>query len=140
MNLLVGVGAVAEATDSLRATIDSPYLQIGESKYGRPILDRGVRYEETTLEEAVKYALISIDSTMRSNKAVGPPIDLVVYAKDELRVGRRARMDTNDSHLVTLRCQWEQELRRAVQSLPTLRFNEETDESTLKHTQLPKAL
>src|SRR5207244_1620793 len=51
----------------LSATEESPYLQIGECKYGRPILDRGVRYERTTLEEAAKFALISLDSTMRSN-------------------------------------------------------------------------
>src|SRR5882757_1744586 len=50
----------------LRATEDSPFLQIGECKYGRPILDRGVRYDSTTLEDAARYALISIDSTMRS--------------------------------------------------------------------------
>src|SRR6202790_851603 len=64
----------------LRATPESPFLQIGETKYGRPILDRGVRYENTTLEEGAKYALISLDSAMRSNMTVGPPIDLVVYA------------------------------------------------------------
>src|SRR5437867_246012 len=67
----------------LMATEDSPYLQIGECKYGRPILDRGIRYDRTTLEEAAKYALISLDSTMRSNVTVGPPIDLVAYAADE---------------------------------------------------------
>ena len=69
----------------LRATEDSPYLQIGECKYGRPILDRGVRYDRTTLDDAARYALISLDSTMRSNVTVGPPIDLLVYARDELR-------------------------------------------------------
>ena len=67
----------------LAATEDSPFLQIGECKYGRPILDRGVRYERTTLEDAARYALISIDSTIRSNVTVGPPIDLLVYATDD---------------------------------------------------------
>jgi putative proteasome-type protease len=70
----------------LSATEDSPYLQIGESKYGRPILDRGIRHDRTTLEEAAKYALISLDSTMRSNATVGPPIDL-------LSMARRASLD-----------------------------------------------
>src|SRR5437868_821493 len=64
----------------LQATEDSPYLQIGETKYGRPILDRGIRYDKTTLEEAAKYALLSIDSTMKSNVTVGPPIDLLAYS------------------------------------------------------------
>ena len=63
----------------LQATEDSPYLQIGETKYGRPILDRGIRFDRTTLEEAAKYALLSIDSTMNSNVTVGPPIDLLAY-------------------------------------------------------------
>ncbi len=61
----------------LQASEDSPYLQIGETKYGRPILDRGIRFDKTTLEEAAKYALLSLDSTMRSNVTVGPPIDLL---------------------------------------------------------------
>ena len=61
----------------LQATEESPYLQIGETKYGRPILDRGIRFEKTTLEEAAKYALLSMDSTMKSNVTVGPPIDLM---------------------------------------------------------------
>ncbi len=70
----------------LRATEDSPFLQIGECKYGRPILDRGVRYDGTTLDDAARYALISLDSTMRSNVTVGPPIDLLVYGRDALRI------------------------------------------------------
>ena len=75
----------------LRATEDSPFLQIGECKYGRPILDRGIRYDRTSLEDAARYALISLDSTMRSNVTVGPPIDLLVYGRDELRIIRRRR-------------------------------------------------
>ena len=63
----------------LRASDDCPFLQIGECKYGRPILDRGIRHDRTTLEDAARYALISIDSTIRSNVTVGPPIDLLVY-------------------------------------------------------------
>lgn len=70
----------------LSATEDSPYLQIGESKYGRPILDRGVRFGVTTLEEGAKFALISLDSTIRSNVTVGPPIDLLIYRANDLKV------------------------------------------------------
>jgi putative proteasome-type protease len=111
----------------LAATEDSPYLQIGECKYGRPILDRGVRYEHTVLEEAAKYALISIDSTMRSNVTVGPPIDMVMYRTDELRVVRTRRFHTKDHDLRDIHQQWEQALRKAVQELPALRFDEHTD-------------
>src|SRR4051794_34890449 len=83
----------------LSVTEDSPYLQIGECKYGRPILDRGVRFRLTTLEEAAKFALISIDSTMRSNVTVGPPIDLAVYRSNDLRLTRYRRLTAKDPDL-----------------------------------------
>lgn len=107
----------------LCATEDSPYLQVGESKYGRPILDRGVRYDHTSLEEAAKYALISLDSTMRSNVTVGPPIDLAVYARDDLEITRHRRFSEEDPDLMIIRTQWEQTLRRGVQALPTIRVD-----------------
>jgi putative proteasome-type protease len=108
----------------LRATEDSPFLQIGECKYGRPILDRGVRYDRTTLEDAARYAMISLDSTMRSNVTVGPPIDLLVYARDELRITRYRRFREKDPDLLAVHAQWEQALRKAVQELPPVRFDE----------------
>jgi putative proteasome-type protease len=107
----------------LSATEDSPYLQIGECKYGRPILDRGVRYEQTSLEEAAKYALISLDSTMRSNVTVGPPIDVLVYGRDELVITRHRRFSENDPELRDIHLRWEQALRRAVLELPEVRFS-----------------
>ena len=107
----------------LRATEECPYLQIGELKYGRPILDRGVKFETTTLEEAAKYALISLDSTMRSNVTVGPPIDLLSYKTDELDVKNHRRFVEDDPHLMGIRRQWEQALRKAVQELPAVQFN-----------------
>ena len=109
----------------LRATEDSPFLQVGEVKYGRPILDRGVRFDRTSLDDAARYALISLDSTMRSNVTVGPPIDLMVYARDELRVTRRRRFAERDPDLVANHQQWEQALRQAVQALPPVRFDDE---------------
>ena len=107
----------------LRATDDSPYLQIGECKYGRPILDRGIRYERTTLDDASRYALISLDSTMRSNVTVGPPIDLLVYRRDELRITRQRRFSDKDPDFRAIHTQWEQALRRAVQELPSVSFD-----------------
>ncbi|WP_406700429.1 peptidase [Singulisphaera sp. Ch08] len=108
----------------LQATEDSPFLQIGECKYGRPILDRGVRYDRTTLEDAARYALISLDSTMRSNVTVGPPIDLLVYTQNELMISRQRRFMDKDPDLLAINAHWEQALRRAVQELPPVRFNE----------------
>lgn len=112
----------------LMATEDSPYLQIGECKYGRPILDRGIRYDVTTLEEGAKYALISLDSTMRSNITVGPPIDLIVYAADELALSRYRRFAANDPDLLAIRAQWEAGLRKAILVLPEVRFPSPDDE------------
>ena len=106
----------------LRASEDSPFLQIGEVKYGRPILDRGIRYEETSLEEAAKYALISLDSTMRSNATVGPPVDLLIYTADELDITRHRRFAHTDAVMRDIRSRWEQALRKAVAELPAIPF------------------
>jgi putative proteasome-type protease len=109
----------------LRASEDCPYLQIGECKYGRPILDRGIRFGSTTLEDAARYALISIDSTMRSNVTVGPPIDLLVYVRDELGLSRARRFADKDPDLLAIHAQWEQALRKAVHELPEIRFGDD---------------
>ncbi len=106
----------------LCASEDSPFLQIGEHKYGRPILVRGIRYHETRLEEAAKYALISMDSTMRSNVAVGPPIDMVLYRADELEVSRRRRFTASDPDLREIHGAWEMALRQGVSRLPEIDF------------------
>jgi len=129
VNLLVGGQIRGEKHDlylvypqgnPLNASEESPYLQIGECKYGRPILDRGVRYDHTTLEEAAKYALISLDSTMRSNVTVGPPIDLLIYPTDSFSVDRYRRFTDKDPDLLDIHARWERALRTAVQDLPTV--------------------
>src|SRR4051812_17636625 len=106
----------------VQATEESPYLQIGETKYGRPILDRGIKYDRTTLEEAAKYALLSMDSTMKSNVTVGAPIDLLAYNADEFEITRHRRFGADDADLHKIRVRWEQALRQAVLRLPELRF------------------
>jgi putative proteasome-type protease len=107
----------------LQATEDSPYLQLGEVKYGRPILDRGIQ-TETSLEVAAKYALLSFDATMRSNVTVGPPIDLLLYKRDSLRITRYRRLGASDPDLNLIHASWEQSLRRAVEQLPEIEFAE----------------
>jgi putative proteasome-type protease len=108
----------------LCATEDSPYLQLGECKYGRPILDRGIEYGLTTLDTAAKYALLSLDATMRSNVTVGPPIELLVYRKDSLVVDQYRRFASSDRDLNTIHAVWEQSLRKAVEALPQINFTE----------------
>lgn len=107
----------------LCASEDSPFLQIGEHKYGRPILVRGIRYHETPLEEAAKYALISMDSTMRSNVSVGAPIDMVLYESGELEINCRRRFTSTDPDLREIHTQWELALRRGVSQLPKIDFD-----------------
>ena len=106
----------------LEATEDCPYMQIGETKYGRPILDRGVRYDTTSLELACKLALLSLDSTMKSNVTVGPPIDLLAYSSDELDLRRMRRFVADDPALLKIRQRWDLALRQAVSRLPEVRF------------------
>jgi len=118
-----GLYLVYPQGNPLSAAEESPYLQIGECKYGRPILDRGIRFDKTSLEEAAKFALISLDSTMRSNVTVGPPIDLALYGADELAVTRCRRFAADDPDLKAIQVQWEQALRKAVQELPAVRFD-----------------
>jgi putative proteasome-type protease len=106
----------------LQATEDSPFLQIGETKYGRPILDRGIRFDKTTLEEAAKFALLSLDSTMKSNVTVGPPVDLLAYEADTLDVTSYRRFEADDPDLAKIRLRWQAALRQAVARLPNVRF------------------
>jgi putative proteasome-type protease len=106
----------------LQASPECPFLQIGEAKYGRPIHDRAVRYESTTLDQAAKLALISLDSTMRSNLTVGPPIDLAVYETGSLTAPRQLRLGADDLQLMAIRVQWDRELRAAAERLPSMAF------------------
>ncbi|WP_395745640.1 peptidase [Prosthecobacter sp.] len=107
----------------IRSTPDSPYLQIGESKYGRPILDRGISHHHTTIHQSAKYALLSLEATMRSNATVGPPVDILLYNRDDLRVSHYRRFYSQDPDLIEIHNSWEKALRNAVHQLPDLRFD-----------------
>jgi putative proteasome-type protease len=95
---------------------DTPYLQIGESKYGKPILDRILK-PETGLDTAALCALVSMDSTMRSNLTVGPPIELMVYQVDSF-APRHARFDEDDEYLRELKRSWDARISEAFLQLP----------------------
>jgi len=96
---------------------ETPYLQVGESKYGKPILDRIVR-PHTALEDAARCALVSLDSTMRSNLSVGMPIDMVIVRKDDLRVTQRLRLEDDTPLYAEIHDSWSRKLEAAVHSLP----------------------
>jgi len=106
---------------------DQPFLQIGETKYGKPILDRMIS-PTTTLEDAARCALVSIDSTMRSNLTVGPPVDLLIYRKDSLVLDREIRFKMNTPYYASLRKQWTEGMRRVFDGLPRFEWEKQRDE------------
>ncbi len=125
-NLIVGGQVRGEAMrlfhvyaqgNFIEATDETPYFQLGESKYGKPILDRVVS-TATPQKEAAKCVLISFDSTMKSNISVGLPIDLLWLPRDSLRVGLQQRIREGDPYFTMLRSRWGGGLRRVFQELP----------------------
>ena len=107
--------------NSLHTTVSAPFLQIGEFKYGKPILDRGFHYG-THLTEAVKLGILSMEATMKSNVAVGPPIDVFVLESDSLAVRKRVRIEENDDYLRTIQEKWGTGIVRLVEEMPGLEF------------------
>lgn len=96
---------IYDAGNFIEAMGDTIYFQIGEVKYGKPILDR-IIHHDTSLNDAAKCALISFDSTMRSNVSVGPPIDLMIYRRDSLKPGFTVRLEDDDPYLQAVREGW----------------------------------
>ena len=96
----------------IEASEDTPYLQIGEHKYGKPILDRVIR-PDTSLTDAKKAVLLSMDSTLRSNLSVGMPLDLTVIEKDALRVTEARRFEAEDPAFQQMSRAWSKALRDA---------------------------
>jgi len=113
---------IYEAGNFIEAGDDTPYFQIGETKYGKPILDRVIA-PETPLTEAAKCALISFDSTMRSNISVGPPIDVFCYRRDSLAAAFHQRLDEDDPYMAEIRHGWGEGLKAAFNGLRTPDWN-----------------
>lgn len=107
---------VYSAGNFIEATPETPYFQIGESKYGKPVLDRVIT-PDTPLDEAAKCALVSMDSTMKSNLSVGPPLDLVVYEADRLGTDKIVCIDMQNPYYRMLHNSWGQKLREVFDSL-----------------------
>jgi putative proteasome-type protease len=105
------------AGNFIEATADTPYFQIGESKYGKPILDRVIS-RSTSLAQGAKCALISMDSTIRSNLSVGVPLDLLSIKRDELKVHSHVNIDENHAYYRMIRTRWSESLRHAFHEIP----------------------
>lgn len=112
----------------IQATPETPFLQIGETKYGKPILDRTLKYD-TPLDACAKCALLSIDSTMKSNISVGPPINMIMYEKDSLVVENKLMLRLGDPYLVKTRKWWEESLRNAFDKMPSIEWEHYSSES-----------
>lgn len=108
---------VYSAGNFIEAGSECPYFQIGEAKYGKPIIDR-VLTPSTPLDEAAKCALISMDSTLRSNLSVGLPLDLLVYEKDSLRVTRFVSIDHDNAYFEMIHRTWGERLRQVFGEIP----------------------
>jgi putative proteasome-type protease len=108
---------VYAAGNFIEATAENPYFQIGEAKYGKPIIDRVIS-PSTSLGEAAKCALISMDSTLRSNISVGMPLDLLVYEADQLRVTKFVQIDQDNEYMLMIRNTWGARLRQVFSEIP----------------------
>jgi len=105
----------------IEAGLDTPYFQTGETKYGKPIIDRVIT-PSTPLADATKCVLVSFDSTMRSNLSVGMPIDLICYERDSLEVQMRRRFDDGDAYFTSLSREWSEGVRQVFGELTALRW------------------
>jgi putative proteasome-type protease len=111
----------------IMATLDTPYLQIGETKYGKPVLVRMIS-PETSLEDAARCALVSLDSTMRSNVSVGPPVELAIFRKDVFQLEHLLSLNAASAFYESVQQEWGRGLRAAFDGLP--RFDWESGTET----------
>jgi putative proteasome-type protease len=107
---------VYSAGNFIEATPETPYFQVGESKYGKPVLDRVIT-PDTPLDEAAKCALVSMDSTLKSNLSVGLPMDMVVYEVNQFQTNRIVCIDENNPYFKMLHDSWGQKLREVFDSI-----------------------
>ncbi|MBU0589834.1 MAG: proteasome-type protease [Gammaproteobacteria bacterium] len=108
---------VYSAGNFIEATDETPFFQIGESKYGKPILDRVIN-KELSLDEVAKCCLISMDSTIKSNLSVGLPLNLLCYERDALSISRHKQIDGKDPYFASIRDRWAEQLRKVFNDLP----------------------
>jgi putative proteasome-type protease len=105
--------------NSITTSANTTFLQIGESKYGKPILDRFLKLN-TSIDEAARCCLVSMDSTIRSNASVGPPVEMLIYRANSFSLDDYYCFDDDDDYLLQLRRSWESKLREAIGALPPL--------------------
>jgi putative proteasome-type protease len=108
---------IYSAGNFIESSIDTPYFQIGESKYGKPIIDRVIT-RSSSLAQAAKCALVSMDSTIRSNLSVGPPLDLAIIRRDEFKLHTHISIDMDNEYFTMIRTRWGYALQEVFSELP----------------------
>ncbi len=108
---------IYSAGNFIESSPDTPYFQIGESKYGKPIIDRVIS-RSSSLAEAAKCALVSMDSTIRSNLSVGPPLDLAIVRRDEFKLATHISIDMDNDYFTMIRKRWGLALKEVFSELP----------------------
>ena len=108
---------IYSAGNFIESSTDTPYFQIGESKYGKPIIDRVIS-RSSSLAQAAKCALVSMDSTIRSNLSVGPPLDLAIIRRDEFRLATHISIDMDNEYFKMIRTRWGYALQEVFSELP----------------------
>jgi putative proteasome-type protease len=129
---------IYSAGNFIETTTENPYFQIGESKYGKPILDRVIT-PATPLDEAAKCALISMDSTLRSNLSVGLPLDLLCYEADSLHVTRFALIDERNRYFEMIRSSWGERLKQVFSEIPAPTWEVDDCGNGLVQREAPRA-
>ncbi len=114
---------IYSAGNFIESSADTPYFQIGESKYGKPIIDRVIT-RSSSLAQAAKCALISMDSTIRSNLSVGPPLDLAIIRRDEFRLATHISIDLENEYFKMIRTRWGFALQEVFSELPNPNWQE----------------
>jgi putative proteasome-type protease len=114
----------------ISASPETPYIQIGESKYGKPILDRIIR-PWVSLEDAARCTLVSLDSTIKSNLTVGPPLDIAIVPRDARRITHKERFDLDTPFYAQLKKSWGDLLLRAFNDLPRFEWEQPRQQSDL---------
>ena len=112
----------------ITTSTDTPFLQIGESKYGKPILDRIIA-PESSLETAALCGLVSMDSTIKSNLTVGPPIEVLIYERDSMSSERHYRFEESSEYLREISRSWDTRLKEAFASMPPIAWSANWDDA-----------
>ena len=114
--------SIYSAGNFIEATAETTYFQIGESKYGKPVLDRMIR-PATPLDEAAKCVLVSMDSTLKSNLSVGLPLDLAIYEANRFESSQIVCIDERNPYFQMIRSSWGEKLRQAFESIDDPQWN-----------------